>query len=188
MSRTLDDVAFGRFAAMIGASLLAARVIVLGCDFGLLRLCSGDTDVHLRQFIGAGASILVFSSILFTLATAVLSTVVDLYTDHWPVWLLSATCIGGIGTAAIEYSHSVRLARRQYVRAAFLHSFAALMRVAAVMAVAFTSTRRTVFWTYAGFTAVAGIVQLIDAVGPAFSWPTLAATKDILSRIQHGRQ
>jgi O-antigen/teichoic acid export membrane protein len=157
----------GLFIAVIGAQLLASRILLLGTEIGVVRLGADPALRHQqKQLIQVGVVV----TAIMTLAMAGGALLLPLVPHpsaarDW--WVVASVVGGAAGTAWIDYAYFCRLGQHAYKPAAAIQSVSAGGRLLATGTALwlFPDRPAVVFLTYAGASFLAGGFLIVPLAG-----------------------
>jgi O-antigen/teichoic acid export membrane protein len=163
LAERFDLPTYGQFVTMISGQLLLSRAIMPGIESGVTRLRALDEyERREDELIRAGLRIIFRLCALASLfAVGICLAWELLHEPHWMVWLTAAIVVGAAGTALVDYSYSVHLARLKYREAASAQGGTALLRLVAIAPVAlfWPQYAPLVFLLYPLVTLLSGLLQ-----------------------------
>lgn len=152
LAQRMDLVAYGVFVTAIGCQLLVSRALLVGVDYGIIRLRTmpelrdRHTEVtHAGLAIVGGASLLLLAG-----GICGIPALEWLRPQGWFTWAALSVVLGGIGTAMVDFGHYYRLSRLQYRAAVSLQAGTALLRLllTGTVALALASPTHAAFLVY----------------------------------------
>lgn len=149
---------YGVLVAAISGQLVLSRLLLLGVDFGMIRLRTlhkNESD----QVVRAGLKVIYHAAAV----VGVIVIGIGLVSFWWssvPFWLLSSIYLGAVGTALVDYSYCYQLSEHQFRNAGLVQSGTGLARLilsaAAVLLV--PSVPYLVFVVYPATSLISGSV------------------------------
>jgi len=143
---------YGLLVAAISSQLLLSRVLLLGVDFGMIRLRGlPEFRENSGKIVRAGLTVIFY-------ATSVLAPILMTFwlLSFWlpsmqaPLWLIGSIFAGAVGMALVDYNCCCRLSELQYRAAGLVQSATGLARfvLTGSAAVFFSAQPHLVFLAY----------------------------------------
>jgi O-antigen/teichoic acid export membrane protein len=167
LARQLTIETYGLFATVVGAQMLASRVLLLGLEGGIVRLMNlGDLRLHSGQVVRGGLHMLRYTCAGLLILTVLAWPLLHDQAGHefWPSWAVAAAVVGSVGMALVDYAYFCRLAELGYRSGALLQgapAFARLVLTATALYV-FSAWAPPVFFAYAGVSLLFGLWQAFE--------------------------
>jgi O-antigen/teichoic acid export membrane protein len=180
LANHLDLNTYGLFVITISAQLLTSRFLLVGVDFGMVRLTAlPELRSRSQAVVTAGLVIIIVASALLAVFTLLIIPV--LAQLDLPVSVLLCIVVGSIGTAFVDYGYSFRLARQEYPAAAIAQGGTAIWRVAltSLAALQVSAYPLAVFAAYHGSSLISGLVQSL-LIARVIERPDRAVIKQLL--------
>ncbi len=127
----LELAIYGLLVTTIGAQLLVSRVLMLGMDRGMIRLCAlPELRDRSRQVVQAGLAVILVATSVLVLGSLVVGVGLSPFvaSEFWG-WAVASVVGGSFGTALIDYVYGYRLARLEYRAAASVQASTGLVRL-----------------------------------------------------------
>lgn len=163
LAQRLELALYGRFVTLISGQLLLSRVLLPGIECGVTRLRTLPRyQAREPELLRAGLHVICGLSALAATGALIICGIWEaLGEPHWWIWLTAAVVGGALGTALVDYSYSLHLARLHYRQATFAQSGTALLRLLAVAPVVLWWPQQTwlIFLLYPLLTLLAGLTQ-----------------------------
>jgi O-antigen/teichoic acid export membrane protein len=160
LAHRLDLKTYGLLVVTISGQLLISRILMSGVDAGMVRL-TAITELRSRssEVVAAGLMWIVRTSIILLLVFLLALPVLSRFAV--PGWVLASIVAGTIGTSLVDYGYSYRLARQEYLLAAFSQGGTALWRLllTTLAAVVLPAYAMAVFVAYHGASLLSGLAQ-----------------------------
>ncbi len=161
LAHYMNLVAYGVFVTAIGCQLLVSRALLVGVDYGIIRLRTMPElrDLH-TEVTHAGLVIVGGTSLLLLAGGALGIPVLEwIRPNGWFTWAALSVVLGAIGTAMVDYGHYYRLSRLQYRTAVSLQAGTALLRLLLTGSVAMilSSPAQAVFLVYPAAALLVGL-------------------------------
>ena len=175
LAQRLELALYGRFVTLISGQLLLSRVLLPGIECGVTRLRTLPRyQARETELLRAGLHVIYGLSVLATAGALVICGIWEaLGEPHWWIWLTAAVVGGALGTALVDYSYSLHLARLHYRQATFAQSGTALLRLLAVTPVVLWWPQQIwlIFLLYPLLTLLAGLWQTwLLGLRPSQGW------------------
>lgn len=163
LAERLELTTYGQFVTMISGQLLLSRALMPGIESGVTRLRALPIyQTRENELIRGGLRVIWWLSIIsILLAIGICITGETLHEPPWMVWLTAAIVIGGMGTALVDYSYSIHLARLKYREAASAQGGTAILRLLVIAPIAITWPHQSalIFLLYPLITLICGFAQ-----------------------------
>jgi O-antigen/teichoic acid export membrane protein len=128
LAHLMDLKLYGLMVTAISGQLLLSRLLLLGVDFGMIRLRSEELNGH-EGIVRAGLMVISGTTSVLAMVLLALSLIsLWLPLPLGPPWFVGSIFAGAVGSALVDYVYCYRLSGLQYRAAGLVQSGTSLAR------------------------------------------------------------